>query len=268
LGEIAKIEKALWRSFLKSERHGVLPLWRVRENARVWKALKGKGDGLARHHPIMAAIALISAVVTFVSSGGWFFLVFGLYAVSLTLAVYFREKYLTAYSGVETGHPELEKAFGVQYLSLRASKLFDGLREEYKGKLDQEKLESIVRLVKSQQEYEQSTYGYYDYAHKAFVATVLSFPIAIYQYGGQMAAAWNRMVTWLGGIGAGGAGVYVFLGMLLILVLMLAYSFAYGDKATEKMKKRYLLMLVVFSESYVQGHSKQARTTRTATEKS
>lgn len=254
LAKIASTEKELWKSFLKAEKESRVGIFDIKKQIAIRAELKKRGTGLIRHYPFIQILAFLSAIAAPPTTGALQFMVFITYATSIFYAIYSRDKFIREYSKMEVGQANIVSwAFGIDQISLKTFKLFEKFIETGK-KLDPKTLDSIIKLVKASQDYESTNYGYNEHLHKLFVATIFSLPISVplfsYKYQSEILLYWSKFITAAESNTVAGTILLGTLMFMAIPISMLLYSFAYGDKAAARRKKRYLLLLNALKESY------------------
>jgi hypothetical protein len=258
IADLVAEERKLWLAFRAAERDSNIGVLDVRKQVRISQTLFSTKVTLAASYPYIQIMAVLSAFGASFGTGPTRALSWGVYMAATFLAIYSRDKFIQEYSRLQTGQEEINnQAFGIDFISLRVYKFFNEKSKEKGKALDEKKLEKIIKLVKSAQEYEASTLGYSDYIHKAFVAAIftapISLPIFIDTYHQKISLYWGDSMDFL--------KIHPYIGASILLILLLVafagslflYVIAYGDKAATKKKKQYLLFLNLLKEAYAKS---------------
>ena len=256
LDELAGIEKKLWESFVLTEKKFKVGVFNLKKQFCIMRKIKGRCGPIAIYYPFFQLFVLIFGFLFVVLPEQFKVYMFFLYALSLPAPIFYRDNFILSYHQYETGYDKvMDRAFGIDGVSMKICKSFEHYKSFGEVKLNKLNLDSIIKLVKSQQEYESANFGYYDHFHKLFIAGIYSLPFVIWNYYARYQIEINKHYgsimkvlekNWL-------LEVFVLSVVVLFLfcILYLFYSFAYGDKALRKKKKEYLLFLNVLRESYV-----------------
>lgn len=144
-----------------------------------------------------------------------------------------------------------KKYFGINNskiiaLEVMASQSFKSITKEDVSK--------IIKIVKSNQEYNSSVLGYDEHIRKAIITFIIASPYWITKNYSQITEFLKLLVNFSDGAIKSGASnpiiVILLVFLLIIPTIFLLYAYLYGDKSNERMQKKYLLFLNVLHESW------------------
>lgn len=257
LFEIVELHNILYEAFLIAEKESNVSVFNVRKQFRIWRSLKNNKLDLSRNYPWFQILASIAALIAPLTHGSLNIAALIFYTGSIFFTIKYRGAFLEQYSYHETGSNDIvNKAFGIDQISLHIFNLFDGYISNNNSKLDHKKLKSVINLVKSGHDYEAIRYGYDEHFRKLFFVGLFSLPLSgplfFYHYHTEIFLYLSEVIHYLESKPLVFAMFVVFILTISIPMSLLIYSFAYGDKAAEKRKRRYLLLLTILKETYIE----------------
>jgi hypothetical protein len=245
LHELAILEKSLWKAFEKMEVDYSPPTFNLLRSTNIALVLVQQ-KLLRRIHfyPCYLLLCTISAIGVVIFSP-WLLL---LYVIFLAATMYTRSKFVNAFAHWKLGTSEFETyAFGIGQPALAVAGVIK-LLEIGKGHIDIIAIQSILKIQKSSNELFEVSTGVGE-ALKKYLFTV-PFLIAAWIVNETTAA--TKYLTLFNELAAKNWTV-VLLMLLFILALILAsYELVLGQTFLKRKKRKYLLVLTLISESFVQ----------------
>lgn len=220
------------------------------------KELSNSPRWFVKGHPNLLCVAIASAVTTpFLNHVSSIAFVVGMlvYGVSLFAAMFTRDAFIAEHSRQLLRSRELvDHAFGIDKVSLLVFNSFE--QANFPSGLNQPDIGKIIKLVKTGQDYLNTTYGYYDYARKAFIAGLFALPVTAWTL---LREHRQDMEEFRQTVSSFMASQNFFAPLPLVLTLLfmvgasiLVYAVAFGDQKLERQKKRYLLWLNLLYEGW------------------
>lgn len=240
---VAALDKALWAAYQKSLASDLPPLFNpIRALPNILKLQRAGHLKWWQNYYILLLIALAFGISSLFTS----YWLIAFYAAFLFVATHSRSKYVEAYSYVQIGRPQISKhAFGLQMPSLTVTGVMGALKSE-KIKIDKVMLDSVIKLNKASQEFEDVAFGVSDAARKGLIGAPYAFALWLFTtnipIGQQLNQAMDALLQ-----------RPVLLGILLIFLsgfALIAYQLAFSNIVTKRDRKRYLLVLNLLRETY------------------
>ncbi len=257
LDEMARLEKAIWKSFKKAESESFINPWNFRKQLEVRKSLPGTTPWFWRNYPFWPILALISAFIvifanpTTISFGTLSYIP---YMAFILLGVVSRDKFIKAYSQLQLKQKNFtDHAFGIDNLSLR---IFDTLNFHKKSgeKLTKNDIASLIKIVKASQDYQSMSFGYYDYLRKTIIGLIVSSPVTgsyfLYTHRKEVPQYLIKLDDYASLHHWFSAGPIIISLILLFAMLGLTYTLVFHEPKIDMQKKRYLLILNILHESW------------------
>lgn len=252
LEDLSSTENGLWKAFRKAENDSQIGIFNFKKQLTTFKKLQKSNSSFKNFYPLFQIIAIVSAITLLFLKEELYFLTFSVYIIALIATAYTREKFLIAFSKIELSDMKITgNSFGLDFISLKIFKILENYTKAKNNKLTENKLDSIIKIIKSSQDYESYGFGYNEYLQKFFIALIFSSPILIYNNLENIKIYSEKITTIVANGQYYSISFLIIFILILIAFIILIYSYAYGDRANGKRKKRYLLMLTILKESYV-----------------
>lgn len=243
LEKVATLDKTLWAAYQGSLVNKLPPLFNpIRALSNILKLQRAGHLKWWQNYYVLFVIALVFGISSIFTSY-WFL---AIYAAILFASAKCRSKYVEAYLYVEIGRPQIAKhAFGLQMPSLMVSGVMGALKDEH-VKIDKETLDSVIKLNKASQEFEDVAFGISDAARKGLIGAPYAFALWLFTttipIGQHLSQATDALLK-----------NPIFLGILLVYLsgfAFLTYQLAFSNIVTKRDRKRYLLVLNLVREAY------------------
>jgi len=246
LQELATLERSLWNAFKKTEEEYLPPIAHPVRSVKTANELIRTGFLQRRHYyPIYLFLSLLSAFAVVLLSF-WYLVP---YSTFLVAAMTSRSKFVEAYVKSKLGTSKFEGfAFGISQPSLAVAGVIK-LREVGTGTLDLSAIQSILKIQKASSDFSEVATGFADVMKKSVYG--VPFMFAGWIYGNT--ATFNKYLALFQDVASKNWFVVVPVALVIFSLAFFSYDLVLGQTFVKRRKKKYLLVLTLIAESFVQG---------------
>lgn len=243
LSDIADLENSLWKSFQKTEKEYLPSMSNPFKCMRdVINLNQEKLLPYRYNYPVYLAFSLLSTFGVLLISF-WFLVP---YTVFYIAAMHSRSKFVEAFAKHKLANSNfVNYAFGINQPSLIVAGMIK-LREAGGGKITQDTLQSILKILKASNDYSDVSIGIAEALKKFLFGVPFLFIVWIYQN----SVTFNNYTSkirdfvlsnWIAGF---------FLISFSLLLLYICYDLILGQTLHKRTKKKYFLALTLLAENF------------------
>jgi len=243
LENVAALDESLRRAYRQSLTNRLPPI--INPFRALPKISELRRKGLLKwwqHYYAFWFAGMVCGIVAMFTS---LWLLIGYLALSF-LAADFSSKYIEAYAYADIGRRGITKqSFGLQTPSLFVAGVVDAVRCEH-IKLDKETLDSVIKLNKATQEFEEVGFG----ISEAIRRGIISIPYALSLW---LITTEVPVKKYYVLVRDNLISQPILLGATILMLsglTLLAYQLAFSKTVTKRDRKRYLLVLNLLRETY------------------